>query len=216
MRTIDHSGARLKIETTKGTLTADKVIVALPSTLIAEEAVRFTPDLPEKIAAARGLPLGLADKLFLALEHAEEFEPGSHLFGRTDRTATATYHIRPFGHAQIEVYLAGDLAWELEKGDARALVDFAVGELVGVLGSDFAKRLKLIRIHPWGCDPFARGAYSCALPDHAENRARLAAPVDDRLFFAGEACSLNDFSTAHGALFTGLATAETVLTARNH
>ena len=36
---------------------------------------------------------------------------------------------------------------------------------------------------------------------------RLAAPVDNRLFFAGEACSEISYSTAHGALITGRAAA---------
>jgi hypothetical protein len=31
--------------------------------------------------------------------------------------------------------------------------------------------------------------------------------VDDRLFFAGEACSQHDYSTAHGAYLTGVAAA---------
>jgi monoamine oxidase len=35
--------------------------------------------------------------------------------------------------------------------------------------------------------------------------------VDDRLFFAGEACSADDFSTAHGAYLTGVIAAEAVL-----
>ncbi len=57
------------------------------------------------------------------------------------------------------------------------------------------------------------GSYSYALPGHAGDRAVLAAPVDDRLFFAGEACSANDFSTAHGAYLTGRAAAEAALAA---
>jgi monoamine oxidase len=211
---IDHNGARLKIETAKGTLSADQVIVTLPGTLIAEEAVRYTPAQPDKIAAARGLPLGLNDKLFLALERAEEFEPGARLFGSTERIATANYHLRPFGRPQIEAYFGGDLAWKLEQGGERAFFDFAVGELSALLGSDFAKRLRLIRLHPWGRDPFARGSYSCALPGEAESRARFAAPVDNRLFFAGEACSTHDFSTAHGALLSGVAAADAILAAR--
>ena len=39
----------------------------------------------------------------------------------------------------------------------------------------------------------------------------LGAPVDDRLFFAGEACSTHDYSTAHGAYRTGIAAAEQVI-----
>jgi monoamine oxidase len=42
----------------------------------------------------------------------------------------------------------------------------------------------------------------------------LAAPVNDRLFFAGEACSQHDYSTAHGAFLTGVAAAEQVIAAR--
>jgi CO/xanthine dehydrogenase FAD-binding subunit len=48
----------------------------------------------------------------------------------------------------------------------------------------------------------------------AECRGALAAAVDDRLFFAGEACSQHDYSTAHGAYLTGVAAAEQVIAAR--
>ena len=37
---------------------------------------------------------------------------------------------------------------------------------------------------------------------------KLAAPIDSRLFFAGEACSQHDFSTAHGGWITGVAAAD--------
>ena len=43
------------------------------------------------------------------------------------------------------------------------------------------------------------------------DRERLAQPVDNRIFFAGEACSEHDFSTAHGAYRTGAIAAEAVL-----
>lgn len=211
---IDHSGARIKIETAQGTLTAEQVIVTLPTTVLAEEAVTFSPVLPEKVEAAGGLPLGLADKLFISLDGAEEFEPGSRLFGRTNRAATASYHFRPFGRPMIEAYFGGDNARALERGGEQAFFDFAVTELTGLLGSGFARRLAPIASHSWGADPFARGSYSSALPGKAGSRAMLAAPVDDRLLFAGEACSLHDFSTAHGALLTGLAAAEHVVATR--
>src|ERR1700709_2052032 len=38
---IDHSGARVRIETSRGTLSASKVIVTVPTNLIADEAIRF-------------------------------------------------------------------------------------------------------------------------------------------------------------------------------
>jgi monoamine oxidase len=59
----------------------------------------------------------------------------------------------------------------------------------------------------------AGGSYSYALPGHAGDRAILARPVDNRLFFAGEACSPDYFSTAHGGYLTGRAAAEQALAA---
>jgi monoamine oxidase len=211
---IDHGGKQLKIKTTNGEITADRAIITLPSNVIAEEENLFSPALPQKTEAARGLPLGLADKLFLSLVGAEGFEPGSRLFGAKDRAATATYHVRPFGRPLIEAYFGGSNAAALEAEGEHAFFDFAVSELTGLLGSDFARRVKPVGHHSWGIDPFARGSYSYALPGKTGCRAALAAPVDDRLFFAGEACSRFDFSTAHGGWFTGAAAADQVIVAR--
>lgn len=212
---IDHSGKRVKIETAKGDFAADMAIVTLPTDLLAERADFFAPTLPDKTRAASRLPLGLADKLFLHLDHAEEFQPGGRLFGSTEQSGTGTYHMRPFGRPLIECFYAGQCARDLEAGGAKAFFNFAVEELTKYLGSELAKRVKPSLMHSWGKDPFARGSYSYAVPGAAYERAVLAAPVDGRLFFAGEACSAHDFSTAHGGYLTGIAAAEQVIAARN-
>jgi monoamine oxidase len=211
---IEHGGRGVVLDTPRGTIRAARAVVAVPSDLIADGAIAFSPALPEKQEAAAGLPLGLADKLFLSLKNAEEFEPDSRLFGRIDRAGTGNYHFRPYGEPIIEAYFAGTCAAELEKGGEAAFFTFAVEELTGVLGADFAKRVAPLASHQWGADPFARGSYSYALPGKAGCRPILAAPVAEKLFFAGEACSPNDYSTAHGAYRTGIAAAEEILAAR--
>ena len=211
---IDRRGRRLRVETTRGPIAADAAIVTLPSALIAEREDLFLPALPEKSEAAAGLPLGLADKLFLSLGDAESFESDSRAFGDARRTATAAYQFRPFGRPMIEAYFGGALAAELEAGGEGAFFDFALAELAGLFGARFSRRVAPLRLHRWGSDPFARGSYSYALPGKADCRAALAAPVDGRLFFAGEACSRSDFSTAHGAFLTGLAAADQAIAAR--
>lgn len=207
---IDHGGRRLRIETAHGTIEAERAVIAVPTPMLAREDF-FAPPLADKVAAAQALPLGLDDKLFLSLEQAQEFEADTRLFGRIDRPATAAYHLRPFGRPQIEAYFGGSLAADLERGGERAFFAFATDELCGVFGSAFARRLKPIRIHLWGADPFARGSYSYARPGKADCRDALAAPVDERLYFAGEACSRHDFSTAHGAWLTGVAAADRII-----
>ncbi|HLX16766.1 MAG TPA: NAD(P)/FAD-dependent oxidoreductase [Bradyrhizobium sp.] len=208
---IDHSGPRVRIETSKGTLSADKAIVTVPTNLIAEESIRFYPALPSKVDAARGLPLGLADKVVLALDEPEALPVDGNLRGATMRTAMGTYHLRPFGQPCIEGFFGGRFAQALEDAGDGAIAAHSIDEIVALLGSDFRRRLKPLAESRWAHDPFARGSYSHALPGHAGMRAVLAAPVDGRLFFAGEATSPNFFSTAHGARDSGERAAREVM-----
>jgi monoamine oxidase len=200
---IDHSGKRVRIETSRGRLSADKVIVTIPTNLIAIEAIRFHPALPDKVDAARGLPLGLADKVVLALDEPEALPKDGNLRGATMRTEMGTYHLRPFGQPCIEGYFGGRFAQALEDAGDGALAAQSIDEIAGFLGNDYRRKLKPLAQSRWAHDPFARGSYSHALPGHAGKRAVLAAPVDGRLFFAGEATSPNFFSTAHGARDSG-------------
>ena len=208
---IDHSAKRVRIETSQGTLTADKVIVTVPTNLIADEAIRFHPALPAKVDAARGLPLGLADKVVLALDEPEALPKEGNLRGPTMRTAMGTYHLRPFGQPCIEGFFGGRFARQLEDAGDGALAAQGIDEIAGFLGNDYRRKLRPLRESRWAHDPFARGSYSHALPGHAGMRAVLALPVDGRLFFAGEATSPNFFSTAHGARDSGERAAKEVL-----
>jgi monoamine oxidase len=210
---IDHGGGWLRIETPGGVVTARAVIVTLPTDLIASGAIAFRPGLPDKLAAAAGLPLGLADKLMIAVEGAEAFEADSRLYGHFDRVRTGNYHVRPFGRPLVEGYFGGRTARELEAEGPGAFGAFAVEELCEVLGSSWRRRLTPLAETAWASDPWARGSYSHALPGHAGDRAILAAPVDGRLFFAGEATSPHAFSTAHGACESGVRAAQEAIAA---
>jgi monoamine oxidase len=208
---IDHSGKRVRTETSQGTLSAGKVIVTVPTNLIADEAIRFHPALPAKVDAARGLPLGFADKVMLALDEPEALPKDGNLRGATMRTAMGSFHLRPFGQPCIEGYFGGSFAHALENSGEGALAAEAINEIAALLGNDYRRKLKPLAESRWAHDPFARGSYSHALPGHAGDRAVLAAPVDGRLFFAGEATSPNFFSTAHGARDSGERTAREVM-----
>ncbi|GMO39919.1 flavin monoamine oxidase family protein [Bradyrhizobium sp. TM233] len=210
---IDHSAKRIRIETSQGTLTADKVIVTLPTNLIADETIRFSPPLLSKVDAAAGLPLGVDDKVTLALDDAEAFPKEANLRGATMRTAMGTYHIRPFGQPCIEGFFGGSFARALEDSGDGAIAAHSIDEIAGFLGNDIRRKLKPLAESRWAHDPFARGSYSHALPGHAGDRAMLAAPVDGRLFFAGEATSPEFFTTAHGARDSGERAAKEVLAA---
>lgn len=200
---IDRTGAALALETTRGRIEARAVIVTTPTDLLAQERLRFDPPLPDVAEAATSLPLGLASKLHMTVEGAEDFPKDSQLWGRTDTADTGGYHLRPFGRPLIEGYFGAELARGLEAEGEAAFFDFACEELVGLLGSGMRRRLTPAGTSMWGADPWARGAYSHALPGRAGARRRLKQPVESRIFFAGEATSEAFYGTAHGAWMEG-------------
>lgn len=211
---IDHRAAGIRVATDHGTLTTRHVIVCVPTTTLAREAIRFDPPLPAKHEAAAALPLGLADKIFLHLAGDDLPPANAHLVGNPHSACTASYRLAALGQPIVEVFLGGPCAELLEERDDRAAAAFAIDELAGLLGSGWRARFALLVRTRWRHDPQIGGSYSHARVGQAGQRAVLAAPVDGRLFFAGEACSRRDFSTAHGAYQSGIDAADALLAAR--
>lgn len=210
VRRIREDATGLVLETPRGDIHARAAIVTVPTPVLARGELRLPGRHDDRCHAAAQLPLGLANKLFLRLEDAEAVPPESHLLGNPQSADTGSYYLRPFGRPVIECFFGGSGAAALEAEGPDASAAFARQELGALLGAGFARGLRLVAASAWGQADGFGGSYSHALPGHAEARAVLAAP-DDRLFFAGEACSRTDFSTAHGALTTGEAAAEAVL-----
>jgi monoamine oxidase len=210
---VDHSRSAIRLDTARGTLIAKCVIVSVPTSIVAGEIIRFDPPLPAKIDAAAGLPLGVDDKLFISLQgRLPGIEHDVYLVGSTTSRETMSYQVRPLDRPAIYCFFGGRVAAALEREGEGAMFAFAAGELTRLFGNGVRKQLALLAATAWQRDPWARGSYSYALPGHADDRAVLAAPVDDRLFFAGEATSPNFFSTAHGAWLSGITAADAALT----
>ncbi len=209
---IDHHGAAIVLETPRGSVTTQRAIVTVPTSIIAAEILRFDPPLRDKVAAAAGLPLGVDDKLFIALDEAiPGIDPDGFLVGSTTRCETMNYQVRPLGRPVIYTFFGGRFAAAMEREGEAAMFAFAADELANILGGNIRKHVSPLAATAWLQDPWSSGSYSYAVPGHADDRAVLAAPVNDRLFFAGEATSPNFFSTAHGAYMSGLAAADAAL-----
>jgi monoamine oxidase len=71
-----------------------------------------------------------------------------------------------------------------------------------------------IRVHNWSADPFTRGAYSFANAGLEDAPDRLARPLGQTLFFAGEATAATaELGTVHGAIASGIRAAKELLRA---
>src|ERR1041385_4495842 len=103
---IDWSGPGVTVTTSAGRIKARAAVVTLPTTVMAESRVRFTPDLPaEKRSALENLPLGVADKVFFRLVGELSGMPvDSFVRGRHDTSRTCSLQIRPFGRDIVNCY----------------------------------------------------------------------------------------------------------------
>lgn len=205
---IDWSGRRALVRTAAGELSARVVILTVSTNVIAEGAIRLTPELPVAIGEALGYcRLGHAEKVgFLLTEPMPELETQSFLtcWQRSGpNQMPGSFYCNQFGQPIISLYLGGSCCRDLELAGSAAMIDFALFHLCDVFGADFRRRIRKSLTTHWASDADVRGAYSVVRPGHAAARLALQTMFSDRLILAGEATAGEFYSTAHGAHLSG-------------
>lgn len=187
--------------------------------------VRFSPALAEKAKAWDALRMGPIFKIALTFDRAfwaEKFAP--------KELRKAGRHFG-FIHAQGEVWPTW---WTLRPFDAPILTGWAAGPAADALlkltpeerlRAALTSLSKPFRIAPevlsqwlrshlitdWQANEYVRGGYIYVPVGARDAPARLAEPVEDTLFFAGEATNLEGREgTVDGAFDTGLRAAEEI------
>ena len=209
---IRWSGEGVRVETSRGVLRARAVVVTVSTGVLESGGILFEPALPDwKREAIEGLPLGLLNKVLVRFDR-DRFgvRPGRFVTYEPWAPETMGMVVMPFGMPLVVGHVGGRHADVLERSGAGAMKDFAFEVLRNVFGGAVLAGVQSVVTTSWRGDPLARGAYSAALPGCGHLRKVLARAVGRRLFFAGEACSPEHFSTVHGAYLTGLRAAEAV------
>jgi len=199
------------------TIRARAAIVTLPVGVLRypgdEAAVAFAPELPPaKREALRSIEMGHAVKVALVFRTAfwERVQNGRYrdaAFFRCERQPFPTYWTQLPVRSTLIIAWAGGPEAIATSGVAEAdLVERALKGFGALFNEPDLVRHEFEGglTHDWNRDPFARGAYSYVAVGGKDARTTLAAPVDDTLFFAGEATSTDgQGGTVNGALETG-------------
>lgn len=213
VRRIDWSGPGVTVETGRGTLRARAAIVTVSTGVLAFEDIRFHPVLPDThMQAAHDLPMGLLTKIPVEIEGAEGLgvAPWDDLLMERPARHDLYFLCRPFGWPLMVGFVGGDFAWEIEAAGEAAAVDFVTDRLEDMFGSAIRQKVRRSAMTNWARERTVRGAYAAARPGRAEARARLAEPLGDRIWFAGEALAGPLIQTAGGARLSGEAVAASV------
>ena len=212
---IDWETSPVQVTTHQGRFVADKVLITVPLGVLKQATLQFTPALPDnKRQAINKLGVGVLNKCYLRFQ--EPFWPTNvdwleHIPAEHGHwTEWVSFHRA----AQWPVLLgfnAADRGREIEGwSDARTVGD-AMQTLRTVFGPTTPDPIDF-QITRWARDPYAMGSYSYnALGATPKMRQDLARPLNQTLFFAGEATERDTFGTAHGAYYSGLSAANAIL-----
>lgn len=203
-------GGGVRVETDAGTIAARAVIVTVSTGVLAANAIRFDPPLPEwKETAINEVPMGLLAKIPLLM-------PGDRLGVKPYENVLVEYPglqdiyflAWPFDSDLMVGFVGGEFGWQLSAAGEDAAIDFAKERLAQTFGSDAPKRVTKALFTKWAGNPLTRGAYAAALPGHFVEREALGRPLAERVFFAGEALAGPLIQTCGGAYLSGEATAK--------
>jgi monoamine oxidase len=179
-------------------------------------AVRFDPPLGRKEDAIRQLGAGPVLKAVLRFrepfwERANRGECGDAGFFHAPEAPFPTFWTTlPVRAPVLVAWTGGPKASRLVHAGLDDVVEAALASARSLFGprSVRSARLESAQVHDWQRDPFARGAYSYVMKDGGKARRALARPLQNTLFFAGEAADIDgEAGTVAGALQTGRAAA---------
>jgi monoamine oxidase len=202
---IIHRGGGVRVVTSEGPIEAHTVVVSVSTNVLARQLIDFQPGLPDwKLAAAAAVPLGSDNKVVLQID-SRQLGIDEHCSVRIPFPGAPWFNVqmRPFGRDIASIYMGGPLCAELEAAGTNAQVAAGVEAMVSAFGSNIEKHIGAKAASAWGREPTILGAYGAARPGEADLRKDLAKPVEDRIFFAGEATHPYFFSTCHGAWMSG-------------
>lgn len=215
VKTIRYGDDGVVVETTAGDFVADQAVVTFPLGVLKQASVKFEPPLPEsKQLAIQKLAMGVLNKVYLRFPEVfwdENVETISYLGDVLGEWSDWLSFVPFTGEPVLMAFHGGDKGFALENLSDDVIVAGAMKTLQVMFGESVPEPIGVL-ITRWGKDPFALGAYSHIPPfASGEDYDALFEPVDDKLYFAGEATSREYPSTVHGAYLSGLAAAREML-----
>jgi monoamine oxidase len=192
---------------------ARRAIVTLPLGVLQSSAIRFTPALHLKRSALEKLASGPVIRVAMRF-HSPFWEaraPEIAFFHVPEAAFPTFWTPLPMRAALLTAWAGGPKAARLTGSSSGKLVAAALATVAKVFGRKAQSELAAAHAQDWQADPYARGGYSYVRVGGTGARERLAEPIEDVLFFAGEATDAEEAGTVAGALRSGERAAREVL-----
>jgi monoamine oxidase len=217
VRQVDYSGDVVDVLTNQGSFHAHHVLVTVPLGVLRAGKIAFNPSLPRaKRDAIRNTQMGVFNKIFLKFDSVfwdRDYELIGYM-GSTDCDWPEIVNFHKI--ANLPVLLAFSAGTAGEKNELRSDTEL-VADLMACLRKMYGKDIPEPSGHlvtRWNQDPYSLGSYSYVpVGSKHSKRRQIAAPVDNRVFFAGEATSEFFPASVHGAFLSGVRAAYEIMLA---
>jgi monoamine oxidase len=205
---IAYDDNGVKVTTDNGIFSGARVIVTVPLGVLKRGSIQFSPALPQpKLAAIAQLGMGALNKL--VLKFPKQFWPSephtmAYVNGNIPDRYVEFYNWQKYIEQPILIAIfSGNFARSLSQRSESEATENIMSDLQAMFGKDIPLPNATL-LTQWHNDPFAYGSYSTfSFNANIQDCDRLAEPIADRLFFAGEATNGKYLGTVHGALLSG-------------
>lgn len=221
VKIIEYEDDTVRVNLANGEqVVGDRCVVTLPLGLLKSRAVQFIPDLPQwKADGISRLGFGVINKAILVFDRT--FWDASSSVFRVTNEPSAVKRGEGFvfqnlavstGKPILVALFSGEAARELANRSDESVVSSLLARLTAIFKPETPPKIVESVVTRWQLDQFAQGAYSYVSVDGTVADHDLVGwPVEQTLFFAGEATSRSHPGTVHGAYVSGLRAAKEVI-----
>jgi monoamine oxidase len=197
-----------------GPFSARCAIITAPLSVLQARAIRFLPDPREHREAIERLAMGHVIRITMRFRK-RFWDPHLSFIHSLNESVPTWWTASPLEAPLLTGWMAGPYADKALGLSEDLLVERSLRSLAHLLGvgfDDARGHIVASHMHDWQSDPFACGAYSYVPVGSSDARRVLATPVEDTLYFAGEAtCYEGHSGTVHGAIASGQRAARQIL-----
>jgi len=216
---VTQTNNGVTITTRSASFDADRVIVTLPLGILKRSDINFSPGLPaNKVRAISRLKMGVLDKTYFRFpsafwqKRAKNVGYIGNVGARSVLDIPEYYTLdRVIKVPIIFGFTAGAMARQFQQLDSAAIITRTMKTFRKIYGRSVPEPEAILRTS-WALDEFSYGSYSfIPVNAKAEDYEALAEPVNNRIFFAGEATNRTYPGTAHGAYLSGIREANRII-----
>ena len=221
--TINYENEEIELMVKNGMkYTCKKVIITASLGVLKSGCISFIPSLPEeKNEAIEGLGFSGAIKILIKLKNSIWPKGTLFIFPNGEGIVPVYWVTSAGGRSEVDHVLTGffmgkeaEMFFKKEK-ELVEKVKLQLSKIFKLSTKDLEDNILKILVKNWLEDPYIQGGYSFIKLGKAfkELRKKLGNNIEKKLFFAGEATSVNFSSTVQGGLLMGLKSAKDAILA---